>query len=277
MPTGGGVIAGEEAEVTTTQERPAERLDRFEHLVELPLLVLALLMVPLLVAPVAFDLSARVEQAVLTLDWIIWGVFAAELAIRTYLAPRRLAYLWQHWFDVLIVALPFLRPLRIVRSARALRLLRGVRLLAYLFRATHTTRAIMARQSVQGSLLFALGALTASAIAITFAEQGSGGSIDGFDTAVWWAFATVTTVGYGDTFPVTVVGRGVATLLMLVGIGLFGVITANVAAYFVESAQDEPRRTDARSLDEVLAELRRLHDRLDAAEIARAGAATRDG
>ena len=262
--------------MTTTQERRAERLDRFEHLTELPLLVLALLMVPLLVAPLVFDLPARVERVALTIDWIIWGVFAAELAIRTYLAPRRLAYLWQHWFDVLIVALPFLRPLRIVRSARALRLLRGVRLLVYLFRATHTMSAIVARRGVQGVLLFALGALIASAVVITFAERGSGGPIDGLGTAVWWAFTTVTTVGYGDTYPVTLIGRGVATFLMLIGIGLFGLLTANVAAYFVETAQDQSDNPAPAQLEEVLAELRRLHDRLDAAGIVEGGAATRD-
>ena len=243
---------------------------------ELPLLVLALIMIPLLVAPVAFDLSARVERVVLALDWIIWGAFAAELAIRTFLAPRRLRYLRRHWFDVLIVVLPFLRPLRIARSARALQALRVVRVLVYLVRASHTTVAIMGRRGVQGVLLFALGALIASAVVITFAERGSGGSIDGLGTAVWWAFTTVTTVGYGDTYPVTLIGRGVATFLMLIGIGLFGVLTANVAAYFVETAQDQSHDRATEPIEEVLAELRRLHERLDAAGIAEAGAATRD-
>ena len=270
------MIAREEGRVTTMQQRRAERLDRFEHVTELPLLVLALLMIPLLVTPVAFDLSAQVERVVLAFDWIIWGVFAAELATRTYLAPRRLRYLWQHWFDVLIVLLPFLRPLRILRSARALQALRAARVLVYLVRASHTSVAIMARRGVQGVLLFALGALIASAVVITFAERGSGGSIDGLGTAVWWAFTTVTTVGYGDTYPVTLVGRGVATFLMLIGIGLFGVLTANVAAYFVETAQDQSDDTAPDPIEEVLAELRRLHDRLDAAGIAEGAAATRD-
>ena len=134
----------------------------------------------------------------------------------------------------------------------------------------------MARRGVQGSLLFALGALVASAVAVTFAEQSSGGSIDGFDTAVWWAATTVTTVGYGDTYPATAIGRGVATALMLVGIGLFGVLTANFAAYFVETAQDQSDDPAADPIEEVLAELRRLHDRLDAAGIAEGAAATRD-
>ena len=75
-------------------------------------------------------------------------------------------------------------------------------------------------------------------------------------------------MGYGDTYPDTLVGRGVATFLMLVGIGRFGPLTANVAAYFVESGPDRSDEADAGSLDEMLAELRRLHDRLDAAGLA---------
>ena len=253
--------------VTTTQERRAERLARFERQTEMPLLVLALLMIPLLLAPVWLDLGARTERVLFALDWLIWGAFAADLSIRVYLAPSRLRYLARNWIDVVIVVLPFLRSLRIVGSARAVRLLRAVRIAAYLSRNTRTLRAISARRGLQGTLLFALVALIASAVAVSLTERGAGGPITGFDTAVWWAFTTVTTVGYGDTYPVTAIGRGVATALMLVGIGLFGVLTANVAAYFVERSGDAPAAPQA-SLDEVLAELRRLHARLDAAGIA---------
>ena len=106
--------------------------------------------------------------------------------------------------------------------------------------------------------------LTASAIAVYFAERSSGGSIDSLDTAFWWAITTATTVGYGDKVPVTPLGRGIAVVLMIVGIGVFAVLTANVAAFLFESEQ--PARDPAS--DEVLEELRRLHARLDAAGLA---------
>lgn len=267
------MIASKEDEVNATQERRAERLDRFENFTEVPLFVLALLMVPILLGPVALDLSPRVERVLLTLDWLIWGVFAAELLVRLYLAPARRAYLVSHWFDVLIVVLPFLRALR---SARALQLLRAARVLAYLFRGSHTARAILARQGVQGLLVIGLAALVVAAVAAALAERGADGPIDGFDTAVWWAFTTVTTVGYGDAYPVTAIGRGVATVLMLVGVGLFGLLTANVAAHFVESDTQDEAVDTAATLDAVLAELRRLHERLDAAGIAERGSTARD-
>ena len=250
--------------MTAEQERRTEALNRFEHATEFPLLVLALLTIPLLLAPLAFDLSEGQERAILTLDALIWGVFAADLLIRTWIAPRKLLYLRQHWFDVLIVVLPFLRPLRVARSARALRVLRAARVLAYAVHATHATRAILARRGVQASLLFAGLVLTASAIAVYFAERSSGGSIDSLDTAFWWAITTATTVGYGDKVPVTPLGRGIAVVLMIVGIGVFAVLTANVAAFLFESAKPS---ADPAS-DEVLQELRRLHARLDAAGLA---------
>lgn len=75
------------------------------------------------------------------------------------------------------------------------------------------------------------------------AEQGSGGPINTFADAVWWALTTITTVGYGDTYPVTALGRGVAVFLMIAGISLFGLLTANVAAFFVE--EDTTDRTQA--------------------------------
>ena len=247
--------------MSTRTERRTAALDRFEHGTEFPLLVLALLTIPLLLAPLPFDLSEGQERAILTLDALIWGVFAADLLIRTWIAPRKLLYLRQHWFDVLIVVLPFLRPLRVARSARALRVLRAARVLAYAVHATHATRAILARRGVQASLLFAGLVLTASAIAVYFAERSSGGSIDSLDTAFWWA---ITTVGYGDKVPVTPLGRGIAVVLMIVGIGVFAVLTANVAAFLFESEQ--PARDPAS--DEVLEELKRLHARLDAAGLA---------
>ena len=77
-------------------------------------------------------------------------------------------------------------------------------------------------------------------------EREGGGAIDDVGTALWWALATVTTVGYGDVTPVTAAGRGIGVLLMFVGIGVFGLFAANVAAYFIESERGGARRHDPR-------------------------------
>jgi voltage-gated potassium channel len=74
---------------------------------------------------------------------------------------------------------------------------------------------------------------------VTIAEHHAhGGNIHDFGQGLWWAVVTVTTVGYGDRYPVTPMGQGVAVVLMLAGIGLIGALTATVASYFVEQKED---------------------------------------
>ncbi len=128
-------------------------LDKFERRVELPLLVLALMMVPLLVLPLLVDLPRGVEDAFVTADWMIWAVFAVEYAVRLALTTERLRFVRREWPDLLIIVLPFLRPLRVVRSARALRLLRLGRLAAFLGEAGQETRRLLVRHRLHYALL----------------------------------------------------------------------------------------------------------------------------
>lgn len=225
----------------------ATRLQAFERQTDLPMLVLSAIFAVVLAAPWLWPGAADHVRLLDTVEWSIWAVFAIELSIRVSLAPRRIPYLVSHWFDVAIVVLPFLRPLR---------LLRGVRALAVVFRFTTTWRRMLARRGLHYVLLFALGAVVSAAVAVRQAEQGHPESpIGDLADALWWAITTVTTVGYGDTYPTTTVGRGIGVALMLIGIALFGVVTANVAAYFVQ--EDDQSRDD-----EVLSTLRRIDERL---------------
>jgi len=237
-----------------------QALERFERAVELPMLVLAVAMVPLLVLPLLLDLPPAVEGAFVAADWFIWAAFAVEYLVRLYLTPQRLRFVRRHWPDLLIIVLPFLRPLRFVRSARALRLLRLTRLVAFLTRAGQDTRRLLVRHHLHYALL-ATVLIVVGAAAVTFAlEDGGGGSIDSFGDALWWAVTTITTVGYGDTVPVTPAGRGVAAFLMLSGIALFGVLTANLASFMLERAPGGEDDVSAK-LDEVLRRLAELEER----------------
>lgn len=220
-------------------ERKSKLLDRYERATELPLLFLALSMVPLLLAPYAASLSDAADMAIETSFWAIWGVFAVDLAIRTYLAPRKFHYLAAHWYDVLIVVVPFLRPLRVLRSARALRLLRLSRVAPFLARSAAGIRQFGSRRGIQWVMLFGVAAVFASASIVYELERSEGGSIDDFGTALWWGMSTITTVGYGDATPVSPEGRGVAVVLMLIGISFFSWVTANIAAFLVESSPAE--------------------------------------
>ncbi len=93
-------------------------------------------------------------------------------------------------------------------------------------------------------------------------EEGADSSIESFGDALWWATTTITTVGYGDTYPVTGPGRGVAAFLMISGIALFGVLTANIAAFFVErTTEGDDEREVSAKLDEILRRLDLLEQR----------------
>ncbi len=240
-------------------ERRQQAFDAVERVTLVPMLVLAAVMLPLLLVPFVFDLSGTAEAALLAADWAIWAIFALELGVKTYLAPARTTYLRKHWFDVVIVAVPFLRPLRIVRSARAFRSLRALRLFSVASRAAHTTRAILSEHGLQYVLLVGVILVLLCAGLVTLFERRGEGTIQGFDDGLWWAVTTITTVGYGDKVPVTPEGRGIAALLMFVGISFFSLITANVAAFLVQPKEDEA----VASLNEVLESLRRLEAKVD--------------
>ena len=191
-------------------------------------------MVPLIVGPYVSELSDAVERWFLIGDVVIWVFFAVDLAVRVWLAENRRRFLLAHWAEVLIVIVPVFRPLRLLR------------LLLLMPRISE----ILKRRAVGGSLAAAVIAIVLATIAVALIEQSGGGQIGDWGTALWWALATITTVGYGDVVPVTLVGRVIGSLLMIVGIGVFGVLTANVAAWFIES--------DDQTQQDILDELKSL-------------------
>jgi voltage-gated potassium channel len=257
--------------------RDGEALIRFEGLTAWPMLVLSLAIIPLLVIPLTVDLSPGMIASFDALDWMIWAAFAAEYGIRLYLAPDRPAFVRRNLIDLVVVVLPFLRPLRVVRSARALRLLRAARVATFLLRGVAAGRDVMRRHGLQYVLLVAAGVIVAGGLLVEEAERNApGASIHGFANGLWWAVTTVTTVGYGDMTPVTPAGRGIAVVLMIVGIGLFGALAASLASFFIEQRQED---TVQPQLDDMTARLQRIEDTLvalSATPAERSASSTRD-
>jgi voltage-gated potassium channel len=253
-------------------KRRAQAFQTVDEALKLPMLALSLAFIPLILIPMFVGLSPPAEMAFRTVNWIVWGAFALELTVKTYLAPRRLRYLRDHWYDVLIVLLPFLRPLRLATSARALRGLAVSRVLVVNAHLFASVRAILVRHGFNYALLVGMGLIVLAAGAITYVERDAGGTITDFGTALWWAAETVTTVGYGDVVPVTPEGKGIAVFVMAIGVALFGLLTANIAAFFV---QEPHAKGPTATIDDVMAHLRRLEERVTAlqAELARVAGA----
>lgn len=213
-------------------ERSQEAYDRFAGLVDGPMIVLALLWLPVLIVPVAVRLSPGVSEALSGIDYTVWAVFTVEYLVKLYLAPQRLKFVRSHAIDLVVIVIPVLRPIRALRLLRILRLARGALIAVELLRRV---RSILTHKGLHFVLLaVVLLIFLTAALEKAFEAGVKGSNIHGYADALWWAVVTVTTVGYGDRFPVSPAGRGVAVLLMLVGIGLVGVVTATLASYFME-------------------------------------------
>lgn len=117
----------------------------------------------------------------------------------------------------------------------------------------------MGHRGVQYTVMSASVVIVAAAALVVAVErEAPGASLTNFPDGLWWAVTTVTTVGYGDTYPITAAGRGIAVALMLMGIAPFSALTANLAALLVQDQEDP----DPSKKDEVLAQLHEINERL---------------
>ncbi len=172
-----------------------------------------------------------------TVMWATWGVFLIDYVFRLILAERRGLWFLHHLFDLAVVVLPMLRPLRLLRVVTILDVLQ--RTAGRAFR----TRVIVYVAAASALLVYV------AALAALDAERAAGGPITDLWQAMWWAFATITTVGYGDIVPVTPTGRILAGGLMIGGIALLGVVTATLASWIVERVEQATDARNATSVD----------------------------
>jgi len=171
------------------------------------------------------DIALALEIA----GWAIYGVFLVDLAWRIFVwLPQFrefsgwIGFLKENWLAVLAAALPAFRSFRVLR---VLVVLRGI----YPY-----VQSRMAKVGVMVGVALPLIIYTSS-LAVLEAERGSSDSlINSFGDALWWSMVTITTVGYGDTFPVTQDGRFVGTFLIFTGIGLFSTVTALIASWVLK-------------------------------------------
>lgn len=162
---------------------------------------------------------------VLTLTWL---VFLGDYLLRLALAEQRGRWFLRHLFDLVILVLPLFRPLQVLRVVTLIKVLN--RSAATRLRGQVTAYVLL------GSLLLAF----VGALAEYDAERAAPhATITGFGDALWWAFTTMSTVGYGDFSPVTFMGRVVAVLMMFAGVSVLGAVTATFASWLVERVQVE--------------------------------------
>ncbi|WKX08736.1 potassium channel family protein [Streptomyces sp. NL15-2K] len=212
---------------------------RWERRTQRPLLALAVVFAVAYALPIV-DSSAShsLTRACTVVEWVVWGAFAVDYVMRLGLTHDRKLFVRTHLLDLGAVVLPLIQPLRLLRLVSTLVLVqRRARMASQIRLTTYVAGAVV------GLLMFG------SLAVLSVERESPDGNIHTLGDAVWWSFTTMTTVGYGDHAPTTGLGRVIAVGLMLSGIALLGVVTANIAAWFIARFEkddvEERRQTEA--------------------------------
>jgi voltage-gated potassium channel len=227
-----------------------DRLERWQRRTEWPLAGCAIIfMTSYAWAVLQPGLPTDVKTTLTAIDYLTWAFFVIDYVVRVSMAHPRGTYVLRNVADLLMLALPVLRPLRLLRLLILLKIL--------------NRRAI---ESLHGRVIIYAAATStlvvfSAALAELDAERGhSGAHIETFGASLWWSVATLTTVGYGDYYPVTTQGRFVAVGLMLAGIAVLGVVTASFATWLIERV----RATDIETAAATRRDIYVLHDEIAA-------------
>ena len=228
-----------------------ERID----FIQIISLALSIYILGALVVETILKLNAETVALLDKIDFIICFFFLYDFGIRFHRAKSKLEFLKWGWFD-LVSSIPVYGNLQWARAARVVRILRA-------FRSTKILVQFLFEDQRLGTLgsavLIAILMMIFSSIAVLNFETAPDSNIKTAEDALWWAFTTVATVGYGDKYPVTTEGRIVAVLLITSGVGLFGVYTAFVASFFVR----ERKREDNLEIKLLIEEVRLLRLQID--------------
>lgn len=212
--------------------KPTKTTKSFGYL-DFVVLILSIYVLGTLLVDTFFTLPKEISRELNIIDDIICLLFLLDFCVRLYKAENKLAFLKWGWIDLIscIPTVDFLRAGRILRLIKLFRIIRSFR------SVVSFTNHIFANK-IQGTFasvsIIAILLVIFSSIAILQVEVDPQSNIKTAEDALWWAYVTITTVGYGDRFPVTMEGRVIAAILMTAGVGLFGIFSGFLASWFVK-------------------------------------------
>ena len=194
-----------------------------------------------------------------TSDWLIWLLFLSELLVMLTLVDDRIKYLKHNWMSPLIVlgGLPVLWGVDTF-YAGVLRTLRLALTIGIFLRVSKDTRDLLSRHNLGITLFICFVILVISGLLISGIDPAFETPLDG----LWWAWVTVTTVGYGDLVPATTEGRIFGSLLILMGLAMFSMLTASFSVFFIEQDERELSEKEERNIERI----ERVEEKLDKIE-----------
>jgi voltage-gated potassium channel len=226
------------------------RRELWEHRTEWPLAVVAVAFLIMYSVQVLTRPHGQEARILWLATWLAWSLFVVDYVVRLILASNRRQWFVHHIFDLLIVAAPLMRPLRLLRLVVFIGVLQKA--------IGNAVRGRILIFTISGVVLL----IYVASLAILQAERDQpGAKIVSFGKAVWWSINTVTTIGVGDLYPTTITGRVIAVMLMIGGITLIGVVTASLASWIVQRVSETDRALQtatAAHIDELRDEIRML-------------------
>jgi voltage-gated potassium channel len=190
-------------------------------------------------------------------DWLVWLAFLLETVVLTAQVRDKRRYLFGNWVNLLIITAGFPYFWQFAPLIGLLRSVRLVLVVALLLRMSRSARKLLSQHKLGATLIVAFCTMVLSGIIMSRVDPSIGDVWDG----MWWAWVTMATVGYGDVVPHTGAGRLFASLVVLFGVVLLSLLTANLAAFFigsdVEKIEEEERESD-RLLHDISARLERV-------------------
>jgi voltage-gated potassium channel len=212
-------------------------------LLNLLVLVLSIYVLLALIVDTVFTVPPEIARILNFVDNGICIFFLIEFGVRFHRADNKLKFMKWGWID-LISSIPnvdFLRAGRTLRLIRLLRILRAFRSTKHLVNHVFQNKAQGAFTTV---IILAVIFIIFSSISVLQFETDPNSNIKTAEDALWWSYVTITTVGYGDKFPVTTGGRIIGVFLMTGGVGLFGTFTAFVSSWFLADKKKEDDKED---------------------------------
>lgn len=232
--------SGSRSQIEALEVSP--RLASWRRHTDLPLLVIAVGSLPLLLLEIVASRLPDSDRAFLnTVNVLVFIAFTIDYLVELTVTYNRRLYVRTQWASLVIVVsqllaiLPAFGFLGILRGARALRVIGTLsRVIGIGAASSEQGRKFFKERAA--SVAFGIAGLTlvTSAVAFTVTEDvADGRRIHSFFDALWWSASTITTVGYGDIYPVTAAGKLVAVFTMIVGVSTLAVITARIAQFLV--------------------------------------------
>ncbi len=197
------------------------------------ILLLSIYVLGAILVDTIFSIPKEISHLIQIIDFAICGVFLLDFCIQFYQAENKLRFMRWGWID-LVASIPMVDAFRFGRLFRMIRILRLVKAFKSLKEFIDSFFDNKAKGTLNSVLIISILMIIFSSISILQVENDPQSNINTAGDAIWWAFVTITTVGYGDYYPVTLEGRVIAVVLMTTGVGLFGTFTAFVANWFLK-------------------------------------------